>query len=163
MARQLGSLILAGFAGFAGVRAEDSPPVAKPPDAPAASTPRRPPNPEFGNARRALEALTPEQRQHFIENLKRWTSLPPEEKKALADREGMHRSKIAQEIDRAIGDAGLTLDGERRALFARRYFEERRKVEEQLRKEMEQKRQPMLDDLTARLKAEFSTSATAPH
>ncbi|MEO7317936.1 MAG: hypothetical protein ABIZ56_02995, partial [Chthoniobacteraceae bacterium] len=111
---------------------------------------------------RALEALTPEQRQRFIENLKRWSNLPPEEKKALADREGFRRKKIAEEIDQAITDARLTLEGERRALFAKRYGEERRKVEEQLRREMEEKRQPLVKDIVARLKAEFSAGPATP-
>ncbi|MEO7319167.1 MAG: hypothetical protein ABIZ56_09280, partial [Chthoniobacteraceae bacterium] len=103
--------------------------------------------PEFGNVRRAFEALTPEQRHRFVENLKRWSNLPPEEKKALADREGFRRKKIAEEIEQAITNAGLTLEGERRALFAKRYEEERRKVEEQLRREMEEKRQPLVKDI----------------
>jgi 16S rRNA C967 or C1407 C5-methylase (RsmB/RsmF family) len=115
--------------------------------------------PEFGNVRRALDALTPEQRQRFIENLKRWANLPPEEKKALADREGMHRRWMAENIDRAISETGLKLEGERRALFAKRYCEERRKVEQQLRKELEEKRQPLIKDILARLKTEFSVSS----
>ena len=79
-----------------------------------------------------------------------------------ADREGFRRKKIAEEIDHAIGETGLNLEGERRALFARRYGEERRKVEEQLRKELEEKRQPLLKDIIARLKAEFSAEPAAP-
>lgn len=118
--------------------------------------------PEFGNVRRALEALAPEQRQRFVENLKRWSNLPPEEKKALADRDGFRRKKMTEDIDAAIRNAGVELEGERRALFAKRYVEERRKLEEQLRKELEEKREPMLKELTARLKAEFSANAPAP-
>ena len=158
MARQSTALILATLAlaatGFAQTPAP--PPLG----------PRRPGqgpmSPEFGNVRRALEALTPEQRQRFIENLKRWSNLPPEEKKALADREGVRRKKIAEEIERAIGESGLTLEGERRALFAKRYGEERRKVEEQLHKELEEKRQPLVKDIVTRLKAEFSAEAGQP-
>lgn len=117
---------------------------------------------EFGNVRRALEALTPEQRQRFIENLKRWSNLPPEEKKVLADREGVRRRKIAEEVDRALVQAGLSLEGEKRTRFAKRYAEERRKVEEQLRRELEEKRQPMLKEIVARLQVEFSSDVAAP-
>ena len=74
----------------------------------------------------------------------------------------MRRKKIAEEIERAIGESGLNLDGDRRALFAKRYGEERRKVEEQLRKELEEKRQPLVKDIVARLKAEFSAETPAP-
>ena len=165
MARQLRALILAGLGCAGAVIAQDSQRPEKSSE-PASPAPRRPGagpfRQEFGNVRRAFEALTPEQRQHFVENLKRWSNLPPEEKKALADRDGFRRKKMAEEIDAAIADAGLTLDGERRALFAKRYAEERRKVEEQLRKDLEEKRRPLLKDLVGRLKAEFSAEPAAP-
>ena len=116
----------------------------------------------FENVRKALDALTPEQRKRFQENFQRWSNLPPEEKKALADREIFRRKKIAEEIDAALKDSGLELDAERRELFARRYGEERHRIEEQLRKELDEKRQPLLKEVIAKLKAEFSTAAPAP-
>jgi hypothetical protein len=129
----------------------------------ALPSPRRPGpmSPEFQNARRALEALTPEQRQRFIENFKRWSNLPPEEKKALADRELIRRKKIAEEVNQAITESGLDLTSERRMFFAKRYGEERRKVEEQLRREMDEKRKPLIKDIIARLKQEFSTETSS--
>ncbi len=162
MARFIGAVILAGLGcvGIATAQEEAPQPTKRPEGTP--SSLRRPGagpmSPEFGNARRALEALTPEQRQRFIENLKRWTNLPPEQKKLLGDREGARRKKMAEETEVAINKIGLTIDGENRALFARRYAEERRKVEELLRKEMDEKRQPLLNDLIARLKEEFSSA-----
>ncbi len=119
-------------------------------------------SPEFENVRKALEALTPEQRKRFQENFLRWSNLPPEKKEALRDREEFRRKRMAEEIDVAIRDTGLELDKERRELFVKRYAEERRKVEEQLRKEWEEKRKPLLADLVARLKAEFTHSAPNP-
>ena len=117
---------------------------------------------KFENVRKALDALTPEQRKRFQENFQRWSNLPPEEKKALADREIFRRKKIAEEIDAALKDSGLELDAERRELFARRYGEERHRIEEQLRKELDEKRQPLLKEVIAKLKAEFSTAAPSP-
>ena len=84
MARR--SDLLAGLAvllSAAVVLAEDPGPAAPPDQKPRG---KRGPNagpmsPEFQNARRALEALSPEQRQRFIENFKRWSNLPPEEKR----------------------------------------------------------------------------------
>jgi hypothetical protein len=111
---------------------------------------------KFENVRKALEALTPEQRKRFQENFLRWSNLSPEEKKSLADREIFRRKKIAEDIDAALKEAGLDLDNERRELFARRYGEERHKIEEQLHKELEDKRRPLLKEVIARLKAEFS-------
>lgn len=115
-------------------------------------------SPEFNDVRRAIDQLSPEQRQRFMENFKRWASLPPEERKVLADREMMRRKKMDESIQGALKEAGLQLEGERRAHFVRRYSEERRKLEEQLRKEIDDKRAAMLKEILARLKAEFSTS-----
>ena len=68
---------------------------------------------------------------------------------------------MAEDIDAALKDAGLELDAERRELFARRYGEERHKIEEQLHKELDEKRQPLLKEVIAKLKAEFSTPTPA--
>lgn len=111
---------------------------------------------KFENVRRALDALTPDQRKRFQENFLRWSNLSPEEKKSLADREIFRRKKIAEDIDAALREAGLELDPGRRELFARRYGDERHKIEEQLRKELDDKRRPLLKEVIARLKAEFS-------
>ena len=111
---------------------------------------------KFENVRKALEALTPEQRKRFQENFLRWGNLSPEEKKSLADREIFRRKKIAEDIDSALKEAGLELDAERREFFARRYGEERHKIEEQLHKELDDKRRPLLKEVIAKLKAEFS-------
>ena len=162
MARQLSLLIFATLVWVSSAFAQEPPGEAKQPDSPTQTVRRPGRGPELGNVRRAFDALTPEQRQRFIENLKRWSNLSPEEKKSLADRDGLRRKKIAEEIDRAISDSGLKLDGERRSLFAKRYGEERRKVEEQLRKELEEKRRPLVEEIIARLKAEFSAETTAP-
>ena len=116
---------------------------------------------KFENVRKAIEALTPEQRKRFQENFLRWSNLPPEEKKALADREIVRRKRIAEDIDAALKEAGLELDPERRELFARRYGEERRKIEESLHKELDDRRRPLLKEMIARLKAEFSSTAPA--
>jgi hypothetical protein len=94
-------------------------------------------SPEFQNARRALEASLPSKGSAHRE-LQTLVDLPPEEKKALADRESIRRKKIAEEVNQALAESGLDLTDERRIFFAKRYGEERRKVEEQLRKEMEE-------------------------
>lgn len=119
-------------------------------------------SPAFDNVRKALEALTPEQRKRFQENLWRWSNLSADEKKALADREAMRKRKITEDIDEAAKETGLDLDPVRREIFAKRYGEERRKIEEQLRKEIEEKRKPMVKEIVAKLKAEFSSGSTEP-
>lgn len=122
----------------------------------------RTPSPEFENARRALEALTPEQRKRFQENFWRWANLPAEEKKALREREEMRKKFMQQEVEAALRESGLQLEGERREQFLKRYAEERRKIEEQLRKETIEKRKPLIHDLAGRLRQEFSEPAVTP-
>lgn len=110
--------------------------------------------------RRAFERLSPEEREKFRENFERWKNLPPDERRALRDGEQFRRQKIEREIDEAIKTSGLQLDADRRQVFALRYTQERRKIEEQIHKEIEQKRKPLLDAVVARLKTEFSTASS---
>jgi hypothetical protein len=160
MARRQHLLVLAAFvaAGSAGAFAQNPEPDASPMKrrqaARAAAN-----SPEIENVRRAIEALTPEQRQRFKENFLRWSNLSPEEKKSLRDRDELRRKRMNEEIERAVRDAGLTLDAPQRQAFARRYAEERRRIEEQLRRETEEKRKPLVRDMVARLKGEFSSTA----
>ena len=121
-----------------------------------------PKGPAYENVRKALDALTPEQRKKFQENFWRWANLSPEEKKALRDREDLRKKAIEQETEAALQQAGLTsLEGERREQFIKRYSEGRRAIEEQLRKEMAEKRKPMVHDLIGRLSNEFSSDPAA--
>lgn len=108
------------------------------------------------NVRRAIEALSPEQRKRFEENFSKWANLSPEEKKSLRHRDEMRQSRMAQDIDEAMQKAGLTLSGAQKEQFAQRYAEERRKLEEELRKEMDEKRQPRLDAIVGQLAKEFT-------
>lgn len=111
---------------------------------------------KFNSVRKAIEALTPEQRQRFQENFLRWSNLSPEEKNALADRMTFRRNKIVEDIDAALKESGLDLDGAQRERFAKRYGEERHLIEEQLRKDMDEKRRPLLREVIAKLKQEFA-------
>lgn len=81
--------------------------------------------------------------------------MSPEERQALILREKNRRDKAAQEIEDAIKKSGLQLDKDRREVYALRYTQERRKIEEQLRKDMEEKRKPLVSDMVERLKVEF--------
>ena len=120
------------------------------------------PSPELENVRKAIEALTPEQRKRFQDNFWRWANLPPEEKKALRDRDEIRRKFMRDEVEAALKESGLLLEGDRKAEFIKRYGEERRKIEEQLREEMATKRKPLVRELLGKLKAEFSAPPSAP-
>jgi hypothetical protein len=116
---------------------------------------------KFQNVRRALDALTPEQRKRFQENFQRWSNFSPEDKKALSDRESFRHRKMAEDIEQAIKNTNLELAPEQRALFVKRYTEERHQIEEQIRKDSDEKRQPLLAEMLAKLKSEFTQGAQA--
>lgn len=119
-------------------------------------------SPEMQNVRRAIEALSPEQRKRFEENFHKWANLSPEEKKALRDRDEMRRKRMTEDIQEALAKTGLSLTDEQKAQFARRYAEERRKLEEELRREMNEKRQPRLESMVGQLTKEFSGAKACP-
>ena len=107
---------------------------------------------------RRFEKLSPEQRERFRENLQRWQQMPPEERQELRQEEQRRRQRMQREIEQTIKAAGLELTPDQRQVFALRYVQERRKIEEKLRREMEAKRRPMLEEMTAQLKQEFSAA-----
>lgn len=114
---------------------------------------------EFDNVRQAVNALTPEQRKQFRENLLHWMNLPPEQKRSLSDRENFRKKRITEATNNAYEVSGLQLNPEQRAQFDKRYSEERRKIEEQLRKEAEEKRQPRVAEAIEKLRVEFSATS----
>ena len=70
--------------------------------------------------------------------------------------------RMRTEIQEVINRSGLTLDEAQRKQFVERYFEERKIIEERLRKEMEDRRWPLLAAMEEHLKAEFSKPAEKP-
>ena len=100
--------------------------------------------------------LTPEQKERFREKMEQWKALHPEEREALMLREKMRRERIKLEVEEVLKTSGLQLDKDRQEMFILRYTQERHKIEEQLRKELEEKRRPLLKEMTNRLTTEFS-------
>jgi len=129
---------------------------------------RRPPMPPvdregpLGRFKKKLEQMTPEERQHFQDNWKRWREMNDGERRDWQKRAMDEREHLKHNIDDAIAALGLKLDADRREVFALRYRQERRKLEQQISEETEAKRKAGIDDILARLKAEFSTPKPAP-
>ncbi len=86
----------------------------------------------------------------------------------MREREKLHREQLKREAEKALREAGLRLDQQKRDLFEERYLQERRRIERDLRQEVETKRQQQLPVLQERLKKEFleplpeATSASTP-
>ena len=115
---------------------------------------------QWDQARRLFEQLSPDQKRKFRDNLEQWKNMPLAQQDLFRDREAFMREKVAQEIQDAINKSGLRLDADQREVYALRYTQERRKIEERLRKEMDQKRQGMVAEMLGRLKVEFSPTPT---
>jgi len=141
------------------------------PQGPQGSNVRRlpPPRhaPSLNNPRDRWIAMPPEDRKIFQKNAERWMKMGPEERKVLREREQAYRARVKLEVDAALRDSGLRLEGEKREQFEQRYLQERRRIEHELRQETEAKRQQQLPVLQERLKKEFQepasiTSPSAP-
>ena len=105
--------------------------------------------------RNRWNAMPPDERQMFRSNAERWMKMAPEERMIMREREKIYREQVQREVDAALRDADLRLEGERRAQFEQRYLQERRRIEHSLRQEIESKRQQELPALQERLKREF--------
>ena len=103
--------------------------------------------------------MTPEERDRWMRRFRDWADMPPEKKKALADREEFFKRKMREDVEAAEKELGIELNEEQKKLFADRYIEERRKVEEELRREMEASRGPKVKALIEKLRQEFAPPA----
>lgn len=114
------------------------------------------PNPGFADPRQRFMAMPPQDRQIFQRNAERWMQMGPDERRMMREREKIYRAQVSREVDAAIRQSGLHLEGERRAMFEQRYLQERRRIEHSLRQEIESKRQQQLPEIQERLKREFT-------
>lgn len=106
-------------------------------------------------------ALPPEARQNFRRNAERWMRMSPEERNVMRQRENLRRDKIQRETEAALRESGLQLNPQERAQFESRYMQERRKVEQTLRQQIEAERQKELPALIQQLKKEFQIDQPA--
>jgi hypothetical protein len=100
-------------------------------------------------------AMPPDAQQNFRRNAERWMRMSPEERNVMRQRENVRRETIKRETDAALRDSGLRLSPQERAQFESRYVQERRKVEQTLRQQIETERQKELPALIQQLKKEF--------
>jgi biotin-(acetyl-CoA carboxylase) ligase len=106
--------------------------------------------------RKQFDQLSAEQQERILQNMHRWQELSQDEREVLRQRERVQRQKLEASINEAYQKSGLQLNDEQRALFHKRYLQERRHLEEQLAHEVEEKRQVGNADIIELLKKEFS-------
>ena len=100
-------------------------------------------------------SLPPAAQQNFRRNAERWMRMSPEERNMMRQRENLRREQIRRETEAALRDSGLVLDPQSRNQFESRYLQERRKMEQSLRHQIEAERQQQLPALIQQLKKEF--------
>jgi hypothetical protein len=100
-------------------------------------------------------SLPPAAQQNFRRNAERWMRMSPAERELMRQRENLRREQIRRETEAALRDSGLLLDPQNRNLFESRYIQERRKMEQTLRQQIEVERQQQLPALIQQLKKEF--------
>jgi len=103
--------------------------------------------------------MPPADRQNFRRNAERWMQMSPAERNVLRQRENLRRQTIQRETESALRESGLRLSPQERAQFESRYIQERRKVEQSLRQQIELERQKELPALIQQLKKEFQLTS----
>jgi hypothetical protein len=111
--------------------------------------------------RRSIEQLTPDQQQKVLQNLHRWLALSPDERDVLRQRQRVRQQKEEESVAEAYQKSGLHLNEDQREKFHKLYLQERRKLEEQLAKETQEKRQKGELAIIEQLKKEFTASPSA--
>ena len=161
MVRFFLALILAGFAVVESQAqvASSSPTSSSPastmtPQAPASTSTSAS---RFELLRKAFEQLSAEQQERILQNFHRWQDLSQDEKEVLRQRERVQRQKLEASINEAYQKSGLQLNDEHRAQFRKRYLQERRRLEEQLVHDEQEKRQAGNSAIIEMLKKELST------
>gem|GEM_PF-842310 len=110
-----------------------------------------------GSPRDRLFQLSPEERQTFKRNAERWLQMNQEQRNILREREKVRRQQMKIEAEAALRDSGIRVDPNARDQFESRYLQERKRIERDLRQEVEAKRQQQLNELRERLKTEFQS------
>jgi flagellar biosynthesis GTPase FlhF len=160
MVRFFAALILTGFC-IAESQAQDATPSPSVTATPQAASPAPTSAGRFDQLRKAFDQLSVEQQERVVQNLHRWQELSQDERKVLRQRERVQRQKVEASITEAYQKSGLQLNDEQRAQFRKRYLQERRRLEEQLAREVQEKRQAGNAAIIEILKKEFSNPKPA--
>ena len=100
-------------------------------------------------------AMPADARQNFQRNAQLWMQMTPEQRNVMRQRETVRRQVMTRDADTAVRDSGLQLNPQERARFESRYIQERRKVEQSLRQQIETERQKEIPELIQQLRKEF--------
>src|SRR6478736_344114 len=128
------------------------PPMAEP-HGPPQGQPQRPPSGQ--SVRDRWLSMPPDARQNFQRNAQLWMQMTPEQRNLMRQRENTRQQIMTRDADAAVRDSGLQLNPQERARFESRYIQERRKVEQSLRQQIQTERQKEIPALIQQLRKEF--------
>lgn len=135
------------------------------PEPPRRFFPRLGPEAEAERERvvREIQKLSPEQRGEVWRVVWAVLGMPMDKRRAILGFEEERRNRAREEIKGAMEESGIQLDEAQKRAFMNRYFEERKTIEEQLRKESDEKRRQLVREMRERLRKEFGPgSAPGP-
>ncbi len=117
-------------------------------------------NPKFREMREHFDKMPPEQRREAMEKFRNWQKLPGDEQAHFRFMQDEREKRLQQAVDDTLRSSGLKLDDAQRQRITKIYKRERRKLEEQLRAEMDQRRQERLPELQKAVLDAFQKEAT---
>ena len=123
------------------------------PHGPPSGQPNGPPSGQ--SVRDRWLSMPPDARQNFQRNAQLWMQMTPEQRNLMRQRENTRQQIMTRDADAAVRDSGLQLNPQQRAQFESRYIQERRKVEQSLRQQIETERQKEIPALIQQLRKEF--------
>ena len=138
--------------GPAQMAAPHGPPPSQP-HGPSSGQPNGPPSGQ--SVRDRWLAMPPDARQNFQRNAQLWMQMTPEQRNLMRQRENTRQQIMTRDADAAVRDSGLQLNPQQRAQFESRYIQERRKVEQSLRQQIQTERQKEIPALIQQLRKEF--------
>lgn len=92
----------------------------------------------------------------FQRNLPRWQAMSPGEQEFLRHRYEQRRDLRRVQAERAMSESGLRLDDDGRVRYVHRYSQERRRLERDLRRQVDAERSRRLPEVHERLRREFN-------
>jgi hypothetical protein len=107
-----------------------------------------------------IHKLSPEQRSEVWRVVWAVLAMPADKRRGILGFDEERRNRAREEIKSAMEASGIQLDEARKRAFMKRYFEERKAIEEQLRKESDEKRRQLVREMTERLRKEFGPDPT---
>lgn len=108
------------------------------------------------------QQMSPADQQRFRSNAERWHRMPVGTQRVFRAREIVRQERLKRDAEAAVRDSGLQMESEKRAQFEQRYVEERKRIEQQLRRELREKRKREMEPMVVRLKKEFAQPSSAP-